>query len=92
MKPHHFPFPIPDPQFHQVSSNSKHVSPLTGTAEELIEEASLSDSSEPSQQIGNIIPNVCSYPQKSRHAGENGTVSPVNVWFLGSGTAKQTPV
>lgn len=92
MKPHHFLSPFSDPQFHQVSSNSKNVSPLTGTAEELIGEASLSDSSEPSQQIGNLIPNVCANPQKSRHAGENGAVSPVNAWLLGLGTAKQSPV
>lgn len=87
MKPHHFLFLISDPKFHRVSSNSKNVSPLTGAAEELIGESSLSDSSEPSQQTGNLIPNVCSYPQKNSHAEENGTVSTVNVWFLGLGTA-----
>lgn len=85
MKPHPFLFPIPDLKFYQVCSNS--VSPLTGTAVELVGEASLSDSAEPSQRIRNLIPNVCSYPQKSRHAGESGTVSSVNVCFLGSGTA-----
>lgn len=62
MSPHPFLLPTPGPQFHQVSSNSKKVSPLTGTAGELIEEASLSVSSECSQLIGNLIPDVCSYP------------------------------
>lgn len=59
-------------------------------AVELIGEVSLSYSSESSQWIGNLIPSVCSYPQKSRHAEGNGTVSPVNVWFLGLCTAKLT--
>lgn len=71
ISPHPFLLPTPEAQFHQVSSNSKKVSPLTATAGQLIGEASLSAPLNVLDYIGNLIPDVCSYPQKSRHLGEN---------------------